>query len=76
MPFITYEKFLTKLDAAVCPICRPFHGKVFKKGEGPQPGISTHYGCRCRRVHHSTIFVPEYIPIDPRPREEEYKDNE
>lgn len=74
--FITYEIFLTQLDQKVCSICRPFHGQIFKKGEGPIPRISTHPTCRCRRQHHSTVFVPVVIPVDEEPDEEKYKDNE
>ena len=82
MPFIVYEKFLTQNDRQVCGVCAPFHGQIFKQGEGPRPGlvqtqdIASHPGCRCRRVHHTTEFIPDIPPIIIIPAPPEPKDKE
>lgn len=33
-----------------CPICSAFHGRVWKRGDGPMPVEDTHPHCLCRRI--------------------------
>lgn len=44
----TKERYVATLDSKTTPMCRALDGRLFKRGEGPQPPI--HWRCRSLRV--------------------------
>jgi len=57
---IPYEQWSAASDA--CPICAYLDGRIWERGNGPEPVSSSHPFCRCDR---SPIFVPEKLVEQP-----------
>jgi len=43
------EIFYTADDPDVCSICEPFHGEIYRTGDGPEPPL--HNNCRCWKIY-------------------------
>jgi hypothetical protein len=48
------DRFYTRADIRVCPICGPYHGRIYDIGRGPSPPL--HYGCRCTRRREVPVY--------------------
>lgn len=55
---VIYEEFVTT-GQNPCGRCLGQNGKVYRKGEGPQPPL--HSGCQCFRVMHHVEYVESKV---------------
>lgn len=46
----------TTISLLPCATCQALNGRMWPRGEGPQPVIDTHPHCRCMRVAISGRF--------------------
>lgn len=60
---IEWEQWFCYFRENSCDRCKGLHGKLFRKGEGPQNPL--HDGCTCQRIpHHTeTVGVGEHVKL-------------
>lgn len=57
MAWLVYEGWVTHPGPKTCDRCLALHGRVFPRGEGPQPPL--HDDCNCERREVYRVEVPD-----------------